>query len=163
MKGAWLDAKKTLKLLLQEYLNAGALQPHPSKPHKSISFKLAVDGTMMFKGKCEGVYLSLLDIAKLQSSFHQCIVVLAQMLEKNDELNRIALESNLIFLLNVCNYMDISIGDEEYFLDYYIVMDWMGLVAELGLVNPANVHDEDVGCGFCGIQIGNLDCTNGYS
>ena len=52
--------------------------------------------------------------------------------------------------------MDISIGDEEYFLDYYIVMDWMGLVAELGLVNPANARDEDIGCGFCGIQMGTL-------
>ena len=90
---------------------------------------------MMFKGKCEGVYLSLLDVAKLQSPFHQCVIVLAQMLEKNDKLNRIALESNLISLLDVCNYMNISIGDKEYFLDYYIVMDWMGLVAELGLVD----------------------------
>ena len=115
-------------------MNAGTLQPHPSKPHKSISFKLAVGGTIMFKGKCEGVYLSLLDVAKLQSSFHQCVVVLAQMLEKNDKLNRIALESNLISLLDVCNYMNISIGDEEYFfgLLYSNVLDRLNSRAWVG-------------------------------
>lgn len=158
-QGAYVPVKKLLKDLLQEYIEADALYPHPNKPTSTISIKIVIDGTLMFKGKVEGFYLSLLDVAKLQSARHYQAVALSKSIEDNFALESVAHETNLLALPDACDRWTVNIRDTIYNLDYFITLDWIGLVSELGMKNPKYAQDTEVGCPFCGVLMGELRHT----
>ncbi len=156
MTGAYTDITELVENLLQEYVDVNALLPSSHKRTTTIDIKLTLDNTLMFHGKLEGVYLSLLDVDNLQSVKHQAIVAIAKMKESNENLVHLANRAHLRQFFRDLPTIEVKVNNRSYSLSCYLTLDWMGLVGEIGFIGPQWASDDEIGCPFCGILIGVL-------
>jgi hypothetical protein len=122
--GAYLSPIPLLTDILTEYTTCGAIFPHPSKPTNVIWVKLAIDNTKVFYTKVEGYYLSLLDVVKCQSVKHQVILALSRTLEHNDEMQRVAAESNMQELVTAASNFTFFFNNVLHPLILFLTLDW---------------------------------------
>jgi hypothetical protein len=148
--GAYLPPTLVLDDMLNEYIRKDAIFPSPCKPINRLWVKLAVDNTKVYNNKTEGFYLSLLDVEDCQSIKHQTVLTLARVKEDNTELERVVIETDLGELSDHVKRKRITIHQQVFQMDLFVILDWIGLVTEIGIKKPQHAQKHDTACGFCG-------------
>lgn len=148
--GAYFPLQTLLEFLLSFYHHFNAIAPHPNKKTRTIDIKVSWDNRLLF-GKNQAFSLSLRDTPSSQSSQHVHNFAIASGKETTPLIRQVATECGLDDFLAALEDSRVVLGDEDFPLDYFISVDWISLVMELGdCGRPATADESEIVCAFCG-------------
>jgi hypothetical protein len=94
-----------------------------------------------------------LDVEKCQSSKHQTIIELTKTVDTNDKMRRVVVETDMHAIVKTVANFTVNINNTLISLVLLLVLDWMGLVHELGTSDLKYAKEKNVNCVFCGEKI----------
>jgi hypothetical protein len=95
-----------------------------------------------------------LDVEKCQSPKYQTIIALTKIVDTNDEMRRVVVETDMHAIVKAVANFTVNVNGTPIPLVFLLVLDWMGLVYKLGTLDLKYVKEKNVNCVFCREEIG---------